>query len=118
MMHTQSASSSARNQQSEHSVTLSPCHLVTLSSSDEFGCDVAAGLTASPKRLDCRYFYDAEGSALFDAICELPEYYLTRAETAILRAHAGDIAAGFRGDFTLVELGSGSAVKTRLLLDA
>ncbi len=84
----------------------------------EFSRDVAAGLTASPKRLDCRYFYDAEGSALFDAICELPEYYLTRAETAILRTHAGDIAAGFPGEVTLVELGSGSAVKTRLLLDA
>lgn len=84
----------------------------------EFGRDVAAGLSASPKRLDCRYFYDAEGSALFDAICELPEYYLTRAETAILRAHAGDIAERFPGDATLVELGSGSAVKTRLLLEA
>jgi L-histidine Nalpha-methyltransferase len=84
----------------------------------EFGRDVTAGLTASPKRLDCRYFYDAEGSALFDAICELPEYYLTRAETAILRGHAGDIAAPFPGDVTLVELGSGSAAKTRLLLEA
>jgi L-histidine N-alpha-methyltransferase len=84
----------------------------------EFGRDVAAGLTATPKRLDCRYFYDAEGSALFDAICELPEYYLTRAETAILRSHAGDIAACFSGDVTLVELGSGSAAKTRLLLEA
>ncbi len=94
---------------------------IVLATSDplaEFSRDVAAGLTASPKRLDCRYFYDAEGSALFDAICELPEYYLTRAETAILRAHAGDIAAGFPADLTLVELGSGSAVKTRLLLDA
>jgi dimethylhistidine N-methyltransferase len=89
-----------------------------LSSSDEFGRDVAAGLTASPKRLACRYFYDAEGSALFDAICELPEYYLTRTETAILRAYAGDIAASFPGDVTLVELGSGSAIKTRLLLEA
>jgi L-histidine N-alpha-methyltransferase len=92
-----------------------------LSSGDlltEFGRDVVAGLTASPKRLDCRYFYDAEGSALFEAICELPEYYLTRAETAILRSHAGDIAACFPGDVTLVELGSGSAVKTRLLLEA
>jgi dimethylhistidine N-methyltransferase len=84
----------------------------------EFGRDVATGLTASPKRLACRYFYDAEGSALFDAICELPEYYLTRTETAILRAHAGDIAASIPGDVTLVELGSGSAIKTRLLLEA
>lgn len=85
---------------------------------NEFGRDVAAGLTACPKRLACRYFYDAEGSVLFDAICQLPEYYLTRAETAILRSHAGDIAACFPGEVTLVELGSGSAVKTRLLLDA
>jgi L-histidine N-alpha-methyltransferase len=95
--------------------------LIVLGTGDplvEFGRDVAAGLTASPKRLACRYFYDAEGSALFDAICELPEYYLTRAETAILRAHAGDIAACFPGEVTLVELGSGSAVKTRLLLEA
>jgi L-histidine Nalpha-methyltransferase len=84
----------------------------------EFGRDVLAGLTASPKRLSCRYFYDGEGSRLFDAICEQPEYYLTRAETAILRSHAGALASGFVGDVTLVELGSGSAIKTRLLLDA
>jgi L-histidine N-alpha-methyltransferase len=84
----------------------------------EFSRDVASGLTSFPKRLACRYFYDAEGSALFDAICELPEYYLTRAETAILRSHAGDIAASIPGDVTLIELGSGSAVKTRLLLEA
>jgi len=95
--------------------------LIALGTGDpltEFGRDVAAGLTATPKRLACRYFYDAEGSALFDAICEVPEYYLTRAETAILRSHAGDIAACFPGEVTLVELGSGSAVKTRLLLEA
>jgi L-histidine N-alpha-methyltransferase len=97
------------------------CRLIVLDSGDpliQFGRDVASGLTAFPKRLACRYFYDAQGSALFDAICELPEYYLTRAETAILRAHAGDIAAGFSDNVTLVELGSGSAVKTRLLLEA
>src|SRR5258708_2409807 len=83
----------------------------------EFGRDVLAGLTASPRRLSCRYFYDGEGSRLFDAICEQPEYYLTRTEADILRDHAGDIASGFLGDVTLVELGSGSAIKTRLLLD-
>ena len=80
--------------------------------------DVAAGLTASPKRLSCRYFYDREGSRLFEEICRLPEYYLTRAETAILRAHAAEVADRFVGDTTLIELGSGSAVKTRLLLEA
>jgi L-histidine N-alpha-methyltransferase len=80
--------------------------------------DVAGGLTASPRRLSCRYFYDREGSRLFEEICRLPEYYLTRAETAILRAHAGGIPDRFPGDTTLIELGSGSAVKTRLLLEA
>ena len=83
----------------------------------EFGRDVAAGLTAAPKRLSCRYFYDREGSRLFEAICALPEYYLTRAETAILRDHVCEIAADFPGDVTVIELGSGSAVKTRLLLE-
>jgi L-histidine N-alpha-methyltransferase len=97
------------------------CRQIVLSAGDpltEFGREVTAGLTVSPKRLSCRFFYDAEGSALFEAICELPEYYLTRAESAILRSHAGDIAACFLGDVTLIELGSGNAIKTRLLLQA
>lgn len=84
----------------------------------EFARDVAAGLTAEPKRLSCRYFYDGEGSRLFAAICELPEYYLTRAETEILRGHSREIAALFPGGVTVIELGSGSAVRTRLLLEA
>ncbi len=95
--------------------------LLELSGDDahaEFCRDVAAGLTATPKRLSCRYFYDREGSRLFEAICALPEYYLTRAETAILRDHASEIAAAFPGAVTVIELGSGSAVKTRLLLEA
>src|SRR5262249_36914895 len=58
------------------------------------------------------------GSRLFEAICELPEYYLTRAEASILRAHAAEIAARFPDETSLVELGSGNAEKTRLLLDA
>jgi L-histidine Nalpha-methyltransferase len=84
----------------------------------EFATDVAAGLNAEPKHLSCRYFYDREGSRLFAAICELPEYYLTRAETEILERHARDIASLFQGDVTVIELGSGNAVKTRLLLEA
>lgn len=95
--------------------------LVDLTAGDpraEFAKDVAAGLTAEPKHLSCRYFYDREGSRLFAAICELPEYYLTRAETEILHRHAPDIASLLQGDITVVELGSGNAVKTRLLLDA
>jgi dimethylhistidine N-methyltransferase len=83
-----------------------------------FARDVADGLTAAPKRLPCCYFYDRLGSRLFDAICELPEYYLTRAETAILQAHAEEVAALFPGVTDLIELGSGSAAKTRLLIEA
>jgi dimethylhistidine N-methyltransferase len=94
--------------------------LVELSADDAYSAfarDVAAGLTAEPKHLSCRYFYDAEGSRLFAAICDLPEYYLTRAETEILEGHAHEIASLFPGDVTVIELGSGNAVKTRLLLE-
>ncbi|MEB3355227.1 MAG: L-histidine N(alpha)-methyltransferase [Synechococcales bacterium] len=79
--------------------------------------DVIHGLSQSPKSLPPRYFYDDHGSQLFEQICTLPEYYLTRTETAILQAHAGAIAQ-LTGPCELVELGSGSATKTRLLLDA
>ena len=79
--------------------------------------DALAGLTATPKSLPPKWFYDAQGSALFEKITELPEYYPTRAEREILRATAAEIAA-LTGARTLVELGSGSSEKTRLLLDA
>jgi len=79
--------------------------------------DALAGLTATPKSLPPKWFYDAQGSALFEKITELPEYYPTRAERAILRAVAPEIAA-LTGAATLVELGSGSSEKTRLLLSA
>ena len=84
----------------------------------DFAADVRAGLTAPQKRLSCRYFYDAEGSALFEEICALPEYYLTRAEQEILDARAGEIVAAAAPEAALVELGSGSAVKTRTLIEA
>jgi L-histidine N-alpha-methyltransferase len=80
--------------------------------------DVRAGLLARPKWLPCQYFYDAEGSRLFEEICALPEYYLTRAEWEILRVHAPAVAGRFSGPITLVELGSGSAAKTRVLIEA
>ena len=79
--------------------------------------DVAAGLQATPKTLPSKYFYDEEGSALFDAITRLPEYYPTRTERGILVARADEIAARSGAD-TLIELGSGTSEKTRLLLDA
>jgi L-histidine N-alpha-methyltransferase len=79
--------------------------------------DVRAGLTAEPKVLPPRWFYDARGSELFDEITRLPEYYPTRAERAILTERATEIATLTRAK-TLVELGSGASDKTRLLLDA
>ena len=85
---------------------------------DTFAGDVGEGLRVTPKTLPCRHFYDQRGSELFEAICQLPEYYLTRAETEILTAHAGDIAALFDKPVSLIELGSGSAVKTQLIIEA
>src|ERR1700732_5169180 len=79
--------------------------------------DALAGLTATPKSLPPKWFYDAQGSALFEKITELREYYPTRAEREILRARSASVAALTRAR-TLVELGSGSSEKTRLLLDA
>ena len=79
--------------------------------------DARSGLSASPKSLPPVWFYDERGSELFDDITRLPEYYLTRAERSILTAHADDIAAAADAD-VLVELGSGTSEKTRLLLDA
>jgi L-histidine N-alpha-methyltransferase len=79
--------------------------------------DVRAGLTAVPKSLPPKYAYDARGSELFDEITRQPEYYLTRAETAILAARAPEIAAAAPCE-SLVELGSGTSAKTRLLLRA
>jgi L-histidine N-alpha-methyltransferase len=79
--------------------------------------DARRGLTASPKDLPPKWFYDERGSALFDEITRLPEYYPTRAEREILVAHAADITRLTRAT-TLIELGSGTSEKTRLLLDA
>jgi L-histidine N-alpha-methyltransferase len=80
--------------------------------------DVRAGLTKPFKELSPRYFYDERGSQLFEAITELPEYYPTRSERRILELHAREICAAAGDPATLIELGSGSASKTRVLLDA
>ncbi len=85
-----------------------------------FLADAIAGLRATPKRLSPKYFYDREGAVLFDAICELPEYYVTRTELAILEASVSEIAARISegGSCRVVEPGAGSGTKTRLLLRA
>jgi L-histidine Nalpha-methyltransferase len=80
--------------------------------------DARRGLTAMPKTLPAKYFYDARGSELFEEITRLPEYYPTRTEEAILTRHAAAVVAAAGRPDTLVELGSGSSTKTRLLLDA
>jgi L-histidine N-alpha-methyltransferase len=92
-------------------------HLAPDDMAEALRADVLAGLTATPKELPPRWFYDEAGCALFDDITRLDEYYLTRAERRILEAHADEIAAS-TGANTLVELGSGTSEKTRLLLDA
>jgi dimethylhistidine N-methyltransferase len=83
-----------------------------------FAGDVRAGLLGSPKSIAPKYFYDALGSQLFEAICRLPEYYLTRAEEEILEASADEVVTSFEAPWRLVELGSGSSVKTRRLIEA
>ena len=83
----------------------------------QLAADVWRGLMSRPKELSPKWFYDEAGSALFDEITRLPEYYLTRAEREILGARAAEIAA-LSGADTLIELGSGTSDKTRLLLDA
>ncbi len=82
-----------------------------------FADDVLAGLCATPKRLLSKYFYDELGSALFDAITVLPEYYLTRAEMEILREWGWEMVRALGNPVEFVELGSGNAVKTRALIE-
>jgi dimethylhistidine N-methyltransferase len=84
---------------------------------DEFASAVLDGLSRPQKSLPCRFFYDARGSELFEEITRLPEYYPTRTETAILEAHAAQMAGGVSDGGVLVELGSGSSLKTEILLE-
>jgi L-histidine Nalpha-methyltransferase len=92
-------------------------HLTEADAVAALRADARAGLTATPKQLPPKWFYDARGSALFEQITELPEYYPTRTERALLEASVDEIARLSDAD-TIVELGSGSSAKTRLLLDA
>jgi L-histidine N-alpha-methyltransferase len=83
-----------------------------------FRADVLAGLSARPRAIPARWFYDRRGSELFEAITHLPEYYLTRVERSILTAHAADVAGLTGPGCVVVEFGSGSSAKTPLLLSA
>jgi len=97
-----------------HSVTFVDLH----PAADRFLDDVLAGLGSTPKALSPKYFYDARGSGLFEAICELPEYYPTRTELALMREHAAAMAASLGDNCLLIEFGSGAGVKTEILLRA
>jgi dimethylhistidine N-methyltransferase len=83
----------------------------------QFLADVVQGLSARPKTLPCKHFYDERGSKLFDEICDLPEYYLTRAEDEIIKRYSREMADQIGPGVMLVEYGSGSSTKTRALLD-
>ncbi|MGH7983956.1 MAG: L-histidine N(alpha)-methyltransferase [Candidatus Udaeobacter sp.] len=86
--------------------------------SSEFLADVIAGLSAKPRTLPCKYFYDERGAALFQKICELPEYYITRTEIDILDRNRADIASRLGPNIELIGLGTGAGTKTRILIEA
>jgi dimethylhistidine N-methyltransferase len=84
----------------------------------DFLSDVIAGLSSEPRTLPCKYFYDERGAALFQKICELPEYYITHTEIDILDRHRTEIAAHLGPRISLIGLGTGSGTKTRILIEA
>lgn len=86
--------------------------------SDDFATALIQGLSRSPKDIPCKFFYDSQGSHLFDAICALPEYYQTRTELALLNRHAPEIAKLIGPGAEIVEFGAGALTKVRILLDA
>lgn len=90
----------------------------TMRDTPSFASIVEQGLSSPQRSLPCRFFYDRIGSELFEQICDLPEYYLTRTERLILERYAGQIVAAMGAEVTIVEFGSGSSIKTRLLLEA
>jgi len=91
--------------------------IVDLAERRAFREDVITGLTSTPRTLPCKYFYDARGAELFQKICELPEYYITRTELGILRLRGAEIAAALGPDIELIGLGTGAGTKTRILLE-
>ncbi len=97
--------------------TIEPASEVPPATSDLLS-DVIAGLTSDPRALPCKYFYDERGAALFQKICELPEYYITRTEIDILDRHRAEIASQLGPNTELIGLGTGAGTKTRILIEA
>src|ERR1043166_9886134 len=91
---------------------------VSAPESAEFLSDVIAGLSSNPRTIPCKYFYDEHGAALFQSICELPEYYVTRTELDILDRSRADIASQLGPNIQLIGLGTGAGTKTRILIEA
>jgi dimethylhistidine N-methyltransferase len=85
--------------------------------SADFLAEVLAGLSSSPRTLPCKFFYDERGADLFQKICELPEYYITRTETELLRRYAPDISQSIGPNAALIGFGTGAGIKTRMLLE-
>src|SRR5260370_32786170 len=94
-----------------------PPRISTPESSD-FLADVAAGLSSNPRTLPCKYFYDERGAMLFQRICELPEYYITRTEIDILDRNRAEIASQLGPSVELIGLGTGAGTKTRILIES
>src|SRR5713226_4051291 len=82
-----------------------------------FFIETIAGLTRSPRTLPCKFFYDERGADLFQKICELPEYYITRTETELLRRYAPEIGESIGPNAALIGFGTGAGIKTRMLLE-
>src|SRR5438093_6035868 len=91
---------------------------ISTSESSDFVADVVAGLSSNPPTLPCKYFYDERGAALFQKICELPEYYVTRTEIDILDRNRAEIASQLGPKVELIGLGTGAGTKTRILIEA
>src|SRR5229473_8230723 len=99
-------------------VKLRPLAKKSSAEAGSFAADTVKGLSAKPKNISAKHFYDTEGSRLFERIMRLPEYYPTRSEMQVLREKAGEIAGLIPPGAALVEFGSGSTAKIRILLDA
>src|SRR6201981_1072411 len=91
---------------------------VSAPESSDFLTDVVAGLSSNPRTVPCKYFYDERGAALFQKICELPEYYITRTEIDILDRNRTEIASHLGPNIGLIGLGTGAGTKTRILIES